>query len=160
MKSKLIKCKTNNQLSSYNISIPNGASSTTIRSIDVPNEHAAIKLHIRRRCPPSSSTETLSIHPTFNDQLTTQTILHTNAETKPNHLVRRIITTRRTSLIESDLSHITSTIDDPPKTTINSIYDENTLKKQNGFKRKLHHEEQDKKRPKLSTKTSNYFNLI
>jgi len=173
MKSKIIKCKTNNQqnqLSSYNILTQNGSSSTTIRSIDVPNEHASIKLHIRRVCSPSSSTETLSIHPTtnllsqpqqsneLNDQSATKKFLNPNPET--NNISRRIITTRRTSLVESDLSHITSSVYDLSKPTINnhnSIYDENTLKKQttktNGFKRKFQNEQQEKKRQKLTTKT-------
>jgi hypothetical protein len=177
MKSKIIKCKTNNQqsqISAYNILTPNGSSSTTIRSIDVPNEHASIKLHIRRVCSPSSSTETLSIHPTTNllfqpqqsiesnEQPTPKIIprkfFHTNDKSSPNNTnSRRMITTRRTSLIESDLSHITSSIYDLPKPTIlnhNNIYDENTLKKQkiNGYKRKSLNEQQEKKRQKLTTK--------
>jgi len=138
-KSKIIKCKTNN---SYNILSPNGLSSTTIRSIDVPNEHTSIKLHIRRVCSPSSSTETLSIHPTcqpqqsneLNDQSSTRKFFNTNSEKS-----RRIITTRRTSLIESDLSNITSS------------YDENTFKKPNGFKRKFENDHKEKKQQKLIT---------
>ncbi|CAF4971489.1 unnamed protein product, partial [Rotaria magnacalcarata] len=65
IQSKIIKCKTNNQqtdLSSYNVLTENGTTSTTIHSIDVPNEHTSIKLHIRRVCSPSPSppTDTLS----------------------------------------------------------------------------------------------------
>jgi hypothetical protein len=147
MKSKIIKCKTNNQqnqISSYNILTPNGSSSTTIRSIDVPNEHASIKLHIRRVCSPSSSTETLSIHPTTNLLCQSEQLNDESKKFIPK-TSRRIITTRRTSLIESDLSHITS--------PINNIYDENTLKNQttkiNGFKRKFQNDQQEKKRQKL-----------
>ncbi|UJR09492.1 hypothetical protein I4U23_013730 [Adineta vaga] len=185
VKSKIIKCKTNNQqsqISSYNVLTSNGSSSTTIRSIDVPNEHASIKLHIRRVCSPSSSTETLSIHPTTNllyqSQQTSETIepstpkiiprqfFNTNSDLNSksattNTSSRRIISTRRTSLIESDLSHITSSMYELPKPIIHnqsSIYDENTLKKQttktNGYKRKsLNEQQQEKKRQKLTTKT-------
>ena len=182
MKSKIIKCKTNNQqsqISAYNVLTPNGSSSTTIRSIDVPNEHASIKLHIRRVCSPSSSTETLSIHPTTNllfppqqsietiEQSTIKSIprrfFHTNPElnnkSSIDQLSHRMITTRRTSLIESDLSHVTSSIYDLPKPIMqndNNIYDENTLKKQmtktNGYKRKSQTEQQEKKRQKLTAK--------
>jgi hypothetical protein len=75
---------------------------------------------------------------------------------------RRIISTRRTSLIESDLSHITlptSTVDNH-----NNIYDENTLKKQtttksNGFKRKSPHERQEKKRTKINH-TKSYNSIV
>ena len=182
MKSKIIKCKTNNQqsqISAYNILAPNGLSSTTIRSIDVPNEHASIKLHIRRVCSPSSSTETLSIHPTTNlllqpqqaiettEQSTAKLVprkfFHTNPEltnkSSTDHFQRQMITTRRTSLIESDLSHVTSSVYDLPKPIMhnfNNIYDENTLKKQttktNGYKRKSQNEQQEKKRQKLTAK--------
>ncbi|CAF5129309.1 unnamed protein product, partial [Rotaria magnacalcarata] len=69
VKTKIIKCKTNNQqasTSSYNILTSNcSTSSTTIHSIDVPNEHTSIKLHIRRVCSPSSN-DTVLIHPTTN----------------------------------------------------------------------------------------------
>ena len=51
---------------------------------------------------------------------TQRKFFNTNTETKTNNIPRRIITTRRTSLIESDLSHITSSIYDHPKTTINN----------------------------------------
>ncbi|CAF0901297.1 unnamed protein product [Adineta steineri] len=190
IKSKIIKCKTNNQqsqISSYNILTSNGSSSTTIRSIDVPNEHTSIKLHIRRVCSPSSSTETLSIHPTtnllfqsqqpneLNEQLTpkiipkqffntttesTTTSSSTTTSTIQNNIPRRVISTRRTSLIETDFSHITTSLQELPKPIIhnhNNIYDENTLKKQttktNGYKRKSQNEQQEKKRQKLTTKT-------
>jgi hypothetical protein len=178
MKSKIIKCKTNNQqsqISAYNILTSNGSSPPTIRSIDVPNEHTSIKLHIRRVCPPSSSTETSSIHPTTNllfqpqpktelneqpsPKIVSRQFFHTNPET--NNISRRVITTRRTSLIESDLSHITSSIYELPKPMIHhhtSIYDENTLKKQttkpNGYKRKSQNEQQEKKRQKLTPKAT------
>ncbi|CAF1094623.1 unnamed protein product [Rotaria sordida] len=180
IQSKIIKCKTNNQqnqIPSYNILTSNCTSSssststTTMRSIDVPNEHASIKLHIRRVCSPSSSTETLSINPTTptnllyhqtNEQSTNKIIsrkfFNTNTETNNNNnKSRRIITTRRTSLIESDLSsHLNSTNYDHSKTIMN-IYDENTLKKQtttkpNGYKRKLQNDQQEKKRQKLTNK--------
>ncbi|CAF3559365.1 unnamed protein product [Rotaria sp. Silwood1] len=170
IQSKIIKCKTNNQqnqISSYNILTSNSTSSTTIRSIDVPNEHTSIKLHIRRVCSPSSSataaaTETLSINPTTNllyqtnEQSTTKIIsrkfFHTNTELSNNNLSRRLLTTRRRSLIESDLTNY-----DHSKIIMN-IYDENTLKKQttktNGYKRKLQNDQQEKKQQKLITKTT------
>jgi hypothetical protein len=147
-------------------------SSSTIHSIDVPNDHASIKLHIRRVCSPSSSTETLSIHPTtnllfqspqqneFSEQLTTKIIPRKFFNT--NQSSHEKITTRRASLIESDLPPITSTIYDLSKPIVNnhsSIYDENTLKKQttktNGYKRKSQNEQQEKKRQKLTTRTNN-----
>ncbi|CAF1150826.1 unnamed protein product [Adineta ricciae] len=185
MKSKIIKCKTNNQqsqISSYNVLTSNGSSSTTIRSIDVPNEHASIKLHIRRVCSPSSSTETLSIHPTANllyqSQQTNEPAEPTTPKVIPRQFFntnsdlnmksatastnsRRVISTRRTSTIESDLAQIASSMYELPKSNVhnhNSIYDENTLKKQttktNGYKRRSPNEHQEKKRQKLTTKTA------
>lgn len=177
----MIKCKTNNQQSQaslYNILPTNNSLSTatmtttttttttTIRSIDVPNEHTSIKLHIRRVCSPSSSssssmvtpTETSSINPTTN-------LLYQSNEKSPTKLVgrkffepdnkssRRVITTRRTSFIESDLALINASINNH----IN-IYDENTLKKSvtktNGYKRKIPNDQQEKKRQKLTPKTT------
>jgi len=178
VKTKIIKCKTNNQqaqTSSYNILTPNGSSSSsssssTIRSIDVPNEHASIKLHIRRVCSPSSN-DTVSIHPTTNllsqqsneQQLTTKNIsrkFFNSNELTNNKISRRLISTRRTSSIEIDQCHSSSSIYDISKPLINNhinIYDENTLKKQttkiNGNKRKLSNEQQDQKRTKLTSRT-------
>lgn len=141
LKSKIIKCKTNN------ISSPNGSNSPTIRSIDVPNKYASIRLHIRCGTPPTSSTDTtIESIPT---KITPRQFFNTNSDS-----TRRVITTRRTSLIESDLSQITL-----PKTTIST--DENTLKKStiaksNGFKRKSPEEQAEKKRQRLTTNTSKY----
>jgi hypothetical protein len=153
-KSKIIKCKTNNQSSSsYNISPPNGSSSpSTIRSIDVPNNHASIKLHIRRLYPPSSTTTTTETSSTAGNLLCQTPQSTDQIPSKSINNSRRIIPTRRTSLIESDLSHITL-----PTSTVhnnNSIPDENILKKQpNGFKRKFSLEVEDKK-PTKSTSNS------
>ncbi|CAF3421433.1 unnamed protein product [Rotaria socialis] len=165
IQSKIIKCKTNNQqidLSSYNVLTTNGTPSTTIRSIDVPNEHTSIKLHIRRVCSPSPSppTDTLSINKS-NEQSKTKVIsrnvFNTNSESTNKSLVRRMISTRRTSLIESDSLKINSTNYDHSKTIITNhmnIYDENTLKNQttktNGYKRKLQNDQHDKKNIKTS----------
>jgi len=80
-------------------------------------------------------------------------LFNTNTKSSINNNSRRIIATRRTSLIESDLSHITSPINNH-----NSTYDENTLKKEttkiNGFKRKSQNDQQEKKRQKLTTKNT------
>lgn len=152
LKSKIIKCKTNN------ISSPNGSTSPTIRSIDVPNKYAAIRLHIRCGAPPTSSTDTDLLQQTTTDSIPTKIaprqFFNTTSDGTTNYS-RRVITTRRTSLIESDLSQITL-----PKTSIPaSIPDENTLKKStttkpNGFKRKSIEEQAEKKRQKLTTNTS------
>jgi len=165
VRTKIIKCKTNNQqaqTSSYNILTPNGSSSTSIRSIDVPNEHASIKLHIRRVCSPSSNdspTPNLqSTDSTEQSQSTTKIIsrkFFNSNELTPNKNSRRPISTRRSSLIETDQYHSSSSIYDLPKPIINNhlhIYDENTLKKP-GNKRKLANEQQDKKRTKLTSRT-------
>lgn len=183
IKSKIIKCKTNNpqsQIPSYNVLTANGSSATTIRSIDVPNEHTSIKLHIRRVCSPSSATETLSIHPTTNllfqspqsnesgepstPKTAVRQFFHTSAESNgrslsANNAGRRAIGTRRTSLIETDLSSMNASIYELPKPAVTnhaSIYDENTLKKQttktNGYKRKSPSEQLEKKRQKVTTK--------
>jgi len=172
VKTKIIKCKTNNQqiqTSSYNILTPNGSSSsTTIRSIDVPNEHTSIKLHIRRVCSPSSN-DSSTINPLsqqsndLNDQQSTTKIISrqffNSNELLNNKISRRLIPTRRRSLIETDQCHISSSIYDLPKPIINNhinIYDENTLKKSttklNENKRKLSNEKQDKKRTKLTSR--------
>jgi hypothetical protein len=172
VKTKIIKCKTNNQqaqTSSYNILTPNGSSATAIRSIDVPNEHTSIKLHIRRVCSPSSN-DTGSINPTTNllsqqstdtneQQSTTKIIsrqFFNSNEITNNKLSRRPISTRRSSLIETN----SSSIYDLPKPIINNhtnIYDENTLKNQttktSENKRKALNDQQDKKRTKLTSKT-------
>ncbi|CAF1123876.1 unnamed protein product [Adineta steineri] len=180
VKTKIIKCKTNNQQAqtpSYNILTPNGSSSsssssTAIRSIDVPTEHTSIKLHIRRVCSPSSN-DTVSIPPTTNllsqqsndsneqqqQQSTTKIIsrkfFNSNEVTNNNKISRRPISTRRTSLIEID----SSSIYDLPKTLINnhmSVSDENILKKPTktyGNKRKVLNEQQEKKRTKLTSRT-------
>ena len=177
VKTKIIKCKTNNQqaqTSSYNIlTAANGSPSTTVRSIDVPNEHTSIKLHIRRVCSPSSN-DTVSIHPTTN--LLSQPANDVSEQQSPTKIIsrqffnsneitnekvsRRFISTRRSSLIETDQYHTSSSIYDLPKTIMNSqtnIYDENTLKKQttklNGNKRKSLTEQQEKKRSKLTSRT-------
>jgi hypothetical protein len=175
-KTKIIKCKTNNLQSptpSYNILTSNGSSSTTIRSIDVPNEHTSIKLHIRRVCSPSSN-DTTSIYPTTNllsqqsnesnDQQSTTKIIPRkffNSNEISNNkssttIPRRLISTRRTSLVETDQCHISSSIYDLPKPLITNhtnIYDENTLKKQIPNKRKSLTDQHDKKRTKLTSKT-------
>jgi hypothetical protein len=173
VKTKIIKCKTNNQqaqTSSYNILTPNGSSSTTIRSIDVPNEHTSIKLHIRRVCSPSPN-ETGSIHSTTNllsqqssnDQQSTTKIISrkffNSNELINNKISRRLPTTRRSSLIETDQYQTSSSIYALPIPIIHNhtnIYDENTLKtKLNGNKRKLLNEQQDQKRTKLISKPNN-----
>lgn len=156
-KSKIIKCKTNN------ISSPNGSSPPTIRSIDVPNKYTSIKLHIRCGVPPTSFTETnqtsQTTTTTTNESIPTKItpprqFFNTNSDSMTNH-TRRVITTRRTSLIESDLSQITL-----PKTSIpTSVHDENILKKStatrtNGFKRKSLDEQAEKKRQKITTNPS------
>ncbi len=177
VKTKIIKCKTNNQqaqTSSYNILTPNGSSSTTILSVDVPNDHTSIKLHFRRVCSPSAN-DTISIHPTTNllsqqsneshPESTTKSISRTffnSNELSNNKISRRFISTRRSSSIETDQYHSSSSIyDHLPKTLITNhtnIYDENTLKKPsttktNGNKRKLFNEQHDKKRTKLTSRT-------
>ncbi|CAF2140304.1 unnamed protein product [Rotaria magnacalcarata] len=180
VKTKIIKCKTNNQqasTSSYNILTSNcSTSSTTIHSIDVPNEHTSIKLHIRRVCSPSSN-DTVLIHPTTNlllqqqqqpnessDQQSPTKIISrkffNSTETMNNKFTRRLISTRRSSLVETDQYHTSSSIFNLPKIVANhhiNIYDENTLKKQtpkaNGNKRKSGNEQPEKKRTKLTTKT-------
>ena len=158
LKSKIIKCKTNN------ISSPNGSSSPTIRSIDVPNNFTSIKLHIRCGVPPPpppSSSKDTNLHSQTTMTTTTDPIpikitprqfFNTNSDSTIPHS-RRVITTRRTSLIESDLSQIPL-----PKTSIQtSIPDENTLKKSttttkaNGFKRTSLDEQTEKKRQKITT---------
>lgn len=160
MQSKIIKCKTNNQQnqhSSYNVLTSNGTSSTTIRSIDVPNEHTTIKLHIRRVCSPSSSSEALSTNSTIahsNEQtqpkIISRKFFHTNPESNNKSFTRRVISTRRTSLIETDLAKINSTI-----TNHSNIYDENSFKKQtNDYKRKFSNDQQDKKRQRLAPKAT------
>ncbi len=174
VKTKIIKCKTNNQqvqTSSYNILTPNGSSSsTTIHSIDVPNEHTSIKLHIRRVCSPSSndSSTTNLLSQQSNDlndhQSTTKIIsrkfFNSNELITNTKISRRLIPTRRRSLIDTDQCHLSSSIYDLPKPIINNhinIYDENTLKKSttklNENKRKLLNEKQDNKRTKLTSRT-------
>ena len=80
-----------------------------------------------------------------------------------NNLPRRMIATRRASSMESNSTHMNSSIYNFSESTVNnhsSIYDENTLKKQatkaNGYKRKLQNEQQDKKRQKLTIKTTKH----
>ena len=201
VKTKIIKCKTNNQqnsISSYNILTPNGSSSSSTvatRSIDVPNEHASIKLHIRRVYSPSSN-ELTTIHPTtnllsqqsndFNDQqllplplqlplpqptttITTTTKIISRKFFNSDELInnknaRRLIGTRRKSLLDIDQSQSSSSssIYDISKPIINNhinIYDENSLKKPttitktHGNKRKFTNEQQEKKRTKLTSRT-------
>ena len=145
VKTKIIKCKTNN---SYNILTSNGSSTT-----DVSTEHTSLKLHIRRvHSPPiNDSTPANDV----NDQQTkivSRKFFNSNELTNPK-TSRRLISTRRRSLIETD-----SSIYDLPKTIVHNhlnIYDENTLKKSNGNKRKLSNEQQEKKRTKLTTRTTN-----
>ena len=112
LKSTTIKYKTN---------------STNRSSNDVPNAHTSLKLHIRRYDSPVSSSSTTT---------TAAAVAATSQLNHSSDSTRRIISTRRTSLIESDLSHITD-------------QDENLLRKPNGFKRKTVNEQQEKKRQKI-----------
>ena len=173
VKTKIIKCKTNNQqvqTPSYNILASNCTPSTMIHPINVPNEHTSIKLHIRRICSPSPN-DTVSIHPTTNllspqlnisnEQQSTKKVISrkffNSNEINDTKYSRRPISTRRTSSIESYQSHTSSSIYDLPKTIHTNIYDENTLKKQttrtNGKKKKSLNEQQEKKRTKLTSRT-------
>ncbi|CAF1386289.1 unnamed protein product, partial [Adineta ricciae] len=174
VKTKIIKCKTNNQqaqTSSYNILTANGSSSTAIHSLDVPNEHTSIKINIRRVCSPSSN-EPAPVNPSSANHLPQRSIDSTEQTPSATKIIsrkffnsneltntktsRRPIATRRTSLIEAD----SSSIYDLPKTLVNNhttVYDENSLKNQimkmNGNKRKVFNEQQEKKRTKLTTRT-------
>lgn len=177
LKTKIIKCKTNNQqiqMPSYNILTSNGSPSASMRSIDPPNEHTSIKLHIRRVCSPSS-TDSTSIHPTsnllsqpsadFNDlaaqptKLISRQFFNSNdisTSRSPPIVSRRLISTRRSSLIDTDSYHTSSSIYTLQKAPINNneihVHDENTLKKPatktTGNKRKTFTEQQEKKRTK------------
>ncbi|UJR36636.1 hypothetical protein I4U23_029355 [Adineta vaga] len=174
VKTKIIKCKTNNQQAqtpSYNILTANGSSSsssssssTVIRSHDIPNEHTSIKLHIRRVCSPPSN-EPVPVHPQqsidSNEQIQSTTKIvsrkfFNSNEVIHNKTARRPISTRRTSANETD----SSSIYDLPKSSVNNhtnVHDENSLKNQiskaNGNKRKFFNEQQEKKRTKLATRT-------
>lgn len=199
VKTKIIKCKTNNQpiqMPSYNILTSNGptisSSSNSIstltnfpstttstsnvhHSLEIPSEHTSIKLHIRRVCSPSSSNDTLAIHPTSNLLCQTssssslvmndlpsqqqQQILTTKIiprqffnSTDFTSQTRRFVSTRRTSLVDND-GTATFTL---TKTT--NISDENILKKPAGRslsqKRKTIVDSQEKKRTKLTSRTS------
>ena len=157
IKTKIIKCKTNNQQiqpNSYNILTSNG--STTQRSNDNPTEHTSLKLHIRV-CSPSATDTPTSIHDsTEHHQLPTKIISRkffnsnelTHSKQQQQQQPRRFTSTRRTSLIETD----SPSIYDLPKTQrTTTISDENNLKKVNDNKRKFTHESQEKKRSKLPT---------
>lgn len=157
VKTKIIKCKTNNQqaqTSAYNILIPNGSSPKSIRSIDVPNEHAAIKLHIRRVCSPSStesSSTAIELPPATTKIISRQFFNSNEIPTDKNS--RRFISTRRTSSVDTEHYQSSSIIYDLPKTTLHNqlnIHDENTLKKPT-TKRKSVNDLQEKKRTKLTT---------
>ena len=192
VKTKIIKCKTNNQqiqMPSYNILTSNAPPPPPLpppppannlnHSMDIPNEHTSLKLHIRRVCSPSSLSDTLAIHPTSNllcqslnehdSSQTSQQILTTkiiprkffnsndliNART-PMTLPRRLISTRRTSLVETDIYQQNST--SIYTLTKTNISDENMMKKPVGRplsqKRKTLTEQQEKKRTKLTTRTT------
>lgn len=164
VKTKIIKCKTNNQqaqTSAYNISLPNGSSPKSIRSIDVPNEHAAIKLHIRRVCSPSSSESSSTTMnkdslelPSATTKIISRQFFNSN-EIPTEKNSRRFISTRRTSSVDTEHYQSSSMIYDLPKTTLHNqlnIHDENTLKKPT-TKRKSVNESQEKKRTKLTSRT-------
>ena len=177
VRTKIIKCKTNNQqvqMPSYNILTSNGSASTSLRSIDMPNEHASIKLHIRRVCSPSSTdphslnaTTNLLSHPHSDDvaavepQLTSKIIPRQffNSNEFPNSrcstsIPRRLITTRRTSLVDMDSYHSSTSIYNLSRPTVNNhtnIYDENALKKPTETtKRKSLNDQHEKKRTRLT----------
>ena len=124
--------------------------SPSIRSIDVPNEHAAIKLHIRRVCSPPplirAPAETRPIHSTTNlffpsrqehlsssMKITPRQWTYSNTDLQQNdslnhfttfNVPRRMTATRRLSLAESDQSSRAAFIDHP-----RHIPDENTFKR-------------------------------
>lgn len=169
VKTKIIKCKTNNQLiqmPSYNILTSNGSSSTNLRTIDSPNEHTSIKLHIRRVCSPPS-TDSASIHPTSNllmqssnefneiSTMTTKIFPRKFFNSNETSIQRRLVSTRRTSLVEPDSYHTSSsvyTLSNSLVTNHTSIYDENSLKKP-ANKRKTNTDPQEKKRAKVNSRT-------
>ena len=176
VKTKIIKCKTNNQptqTSSYNVLIPNGSSSASIRSVDVPSDHAAIKLHIRRLCSPSStdssmttSTSTpnkdsLEVQPQSTTKIIPRQFFNSN-EMSTDKSSRRFISTRRTSSVDIEHYQSSSSLYDLPKSVLHNqlhIYDENTLKKST-TKRKVPtvNDSQEKKRTKLTSRTTKPVN--
>lgn len=150
--------------------------SSSIRSIDVPNEHAKIKLHIRRVCSPPplirASPETRSIHSTTNlffpshhDHLSSpmrsipRQLSFSNTDLQQNDsfnhstalgIPRRMTATRRLSLADNEHSFRSAFIDHPM-----NIPDENTLEKATvrsmTNKRQVSSEQKEIKRQKLTT---------
>ena len=184
VKTKIIKCKTNSQqipMNSYNILTSNGTSPNNLHSVENPNEYASIKLHIRR-INSRSSTDLPSIPPMNNLLTPTGTELNeisslptkvlprqffnSNETLSPRStsaVSRRLVSTRRTSLVETDSYHTSAaiyTLAKPLASNHTNIYDENMLSKTNhqqktvGTKRKTINDQQDKKRTKTNGKTT------